>query len=115
MVAYTRAEAKVAFNHVLDNVLGRNDTSHLKLFLAEEGIIDIFDFVTLSEKIIEALVCKDTGNKGNFLPIKKGDKMLVKCFLAYDQLLEDKGIEIDYIKSRRLILIIFELAQRIGF
>jgi hypothetical protein len=69
MVSYTRVEAKVTFNHVLDNVLGRNNTSQLKLSLSEEGIVDIFDFVTLSDKIIEALVYEDTSNKGNFLPI----------------------------------------------
>jgi hypothetical protein len=66
MAANTRAEAKVAFNHVLDNVVGRNDASHLKLSRAK-GINDIFDFVTLSDKIIEAIVYEDIRNKGNSL------------------------------------------------
>jgi hypothetical protein len=35
----TRGEAKAAFNHVLDIVLGRGDGSLLK---SEEGIDDIF-------------------------------------------------------------------------
>jgi hypothetical protein len=43
MVSMTRAEAKEAFNHVLDTVLDRGDSSSLKSSLNEDGITDIFD------------------------------------------------------------------------
>jgi hypothetical protein len=42
----TRSQARAAFNHVLDNVLGRGDKSHLKSTLLQEGINDIFSLVT---------------------------------------------------------------------
>jgi hypothetical protein len=37
----TRKEAKVVYNHILDNVLGRIDGTALKTSLDEEGIDDI--------------------------------------------------------------------------
>jgi len=84
MVTLTRSEAKTAFNHVLDHVLGQDDSSFLKSSLAHEGIDDIFDFITLTDDVIDSLVYKDTNDSGTFLPVRKGDKMLVKCFLAYN-------------------------------
>jgi hypothetical protein len=98
MVTLTRSEAKAAFNHVLDNVLGRDDTSSLKLSLLDEGIDDIFDFITLTESNINTLVYEDPNKAGSFLPVRKGDKMLVKCFLSFDQHLASQSAPIDYVK-----------------
>lgn len=42
----TRKEGKVAFNHILDTVLGRGDGTPLKSALDEEGIDDIFGLTT---------------------------------------------------------------------
>ena len=41
------AEAKEAFNHVLDTVLDRGDSSPLKRSLINDGITDIFDLITI--------------------------------------------------------------------
>ena len=96
MVTLTRSEAKTAFNHVLDNVLGRDDSSFLKSSLGNEGIEDIFDFVTLTDDTIDTLVYEDINNAGAFLPVRKGDKMLVKCFLAYNLYLQNQGDESNF-------------------
>ena len=96
MVTLTRSEAKTAFNHVLDHVLGRDDSSFLKSSLAHEGIDDIFDFITLTDDVIDSLVYKDTNDSGTFLPLRKGDKMLVKCFLAYNQHLHTQGNDFEF-------------------
>jgi hypothetical protein len=49
MVSMTRAEAKEAFNHVLDTVLDRGDSSSLKSSLNEDGITDIINLITDTE------------------------------------------------------------------
>ena len=92
----TRAEATVAFNHVLDIVLDRGDTSSLKTSLLAEGITNIFDLNTISDDVIEALIYEDTADKGKFYPVKKGDKMLLRCFLAYKLYLESESEDFDY-------------------
>jgi hypothetical protein len=43
----TRSEAKAAFQHILDVVLGRADGTPLKSALDEEGIDDIFHLINL--------------------------------------------------------------------
>jgi hypothetical protein len=48
----TCAEAKEAFNHVLDMVLDRGDSSSLKRSLIEDGITDIFDLITVTVSYI---------------------------------------------------------------
>jgi hypothetical protein len=61
MVSMTRAEAKEAFNHdfdtvlVLNTVLNRCDSSSLKSSLIEDGIMDIFDLITITDDVIDSL------------------------------------------------------------
>jgi hypothetical protein len=98
MVTLPRSDAKAAFNHVLDTVLGRYNTSSLKLSLLDKGIDAIFDFITLTESSINSLVYEDPNKAGSFLPIRRRDKMLVKCFLSFDQHLVSQSTPIDYVK-----------------
>jgi hypothetical protein len=79
----TRSEAKAAFNHVLDTVLGRGDGSSLKSALLEEGVYDIFALSTLTDKAIDKLQFKDPDNNNALKPIKLAEKMLLRCFLHY--------------------------------
>jgi hypothetical protein len=83
MVTITRLQAKEAFDHVMDKVLGRDENSHLKKSLIEEGIDDVFGLITLTDKTIDNLVYQEVTKSSSQLPVKKGDKMLVKCFIAY--------------------------------
>jgi hypothetical protein len=53
MVTLTRSEAKAALDHMLNEVLGRNDTSNLQVGLVAEGIADIFDLSSLDDAFID--------------------------------------------------------------
>ena len=64
MVLTTRAEAKEAFNHVLNIVLGRGDSSPLKSSLLTEGITDIFDLITITDDVIDSLLYEDLATPG---------------------------------------------------
>ena len=95
MVSMTRAEAKEAFNHVLDTVLDRGDKSSLKSSLLVEGIADIFDLITITDDVIDSLTYEDPDD-GIFYSVKKGDKMLLRCFLTYQRYLESETGDVDY-------------------
>jgi hypothetical protein len=105
----TRIEAKEAFNHVLDTVLYRGDFSSLKSSLIEDGITDIFDLITITDDVNDSLTYKDPNDK-IYSPFKKGDKMLLRCFLAYAQSLEPATDNVDY----NPILIAIALVLRTG-
>jgi hypothetical protein len=92
----TRSEAKAAFDHILNEVLGRNDTSNLKRGLLAEGISDIFDLSSLDDGFIDYLEYHDPKDPDLTLNCVKGDKMLVKCFLAYMVQIEQTGFTGDY-------------------
>ena len=79
----TRNEAKSTFVHVMDNVLGRKDGSALKSSLIEEGIDDIFSFMSLDENTIDGLKYEDQDDDNIIKPIRLSDKMLLKCFLHF--------------------------------
>jgi hypothetical protein len=91
----TSAEAKEEFNHVLDKAPDRGDSSSLKIALLEDGITNIFDLVTILDEVIDYLAYKDPDDK-IFYPVNKGDKMLLRCFLAYQQSLESVTGDADY-------------------
>ena len=96
MVSMTRAEAKEAFNHILDTVLDRDDASPLKSSLLIEGITDIFDLITINDDVIDLLLYEDPADKGKFYPVKKGDKMLLRCFPSIPTLCRMQSGDFDY-------------------
>jgi hypothetical protein len=55
----TRNDAKLAFTHVMEAVLGRGDDTPLKSSLVSEGIDDIFSLISLDEGSISDLKYKD--------------------------------------------------------
>ena len=87
----TRAEAKEAFNHVLDVVLDRGDASPLKSSLLMEGITDIFDLITLADDVIDLLLYEDAADTGKFYPVKKGDKVLFGKYSGTE--IEHEGVK----------------------
>jgi hypothetical protein len=97
MVSMTRTDAKEVFNHILNTVLDRGDSSSLKSSLTAEGITDIFDLTTVTDDVIDNLIYVDPADPGKIYPVKKGDKMLLRCFLAYQIYLEsESGGEFNY-------------------
>jgi hypothetical protein len=75
----TRKEGKVAFNHILDTVLGRGDGTPLKSALDEEEIDDIFGLNTLTDAAIDSLQYKDASSNNAVTAVKLGDKMLLQA------------------------------------
>jgi hypothetical protein len=53
MVTLTRSDAKSAFDHILKEVLWRNDNSNLKRSLLAEVIADVFDLTFLDDGFID--------------------------------------------------------------
>lgn len=96
MVSMTRAEGKEAFNYVFNTVLDRDDKSPLKSSLISEGITNIFDLITIPNDVIDSLHYEDPAEPGKSCPVKKGDKMLLRCFLAYQIYLDSDGGVSDY-------------------
>jgi hypothetical protein len=84
----TLAEAKEAFNHVLDTVLDRGDSSSLKRSLKENGITDIFDLITVTDDVIDNLTYEDPDDK-IYYTVKKGDKMLLRFFASLPTFFRD--------------------------
>ena len=65
----TRKEGNVAFNHILDIVLGRGDGTPLKSALDEEGIDDIFALFNLTDNDIDSPKYKNKDNDNVITPI----------------------------------------------
>jgi hypothetical protein len=91
----TRLEAKAAFTHVLDSVLGRGDGTQLKTALARDGFEDIFAFSNMSQQDIGHLGYPDPNDASIILHINRGDIGLVQCFIDFILHKEQSGSPID--------------------
>jgi Reverse transcriptase (RNA-dependent DNA polymerase) len=91
----TRLEAKAAFTHVLDTVLGRGDGTQLKTALTRDGFEDIFAFSNMSQQDIDHLGFPDPNDASIILPINRGDIGLVQCFIDFILHKEQSGSPID--------------------
>ena len=78
----SRQQAQVAFNHVLDNVLGHGDNTPLKTALVNSGISDIEDFITLDDTTVDSLSYDRSPTDTN-VPLNLGNRNLAKIFIAY--------------------------------
>ena len=81
-MVFTRAEAKAAFDHVLDNVLGMDDNSALKKSLIAQGRQDIFALRSLDSASINALAYDKSPTETDIL-ISRSDRGMIMAFLAY--------------------------------
>lgn len=77
----SRVNAKLAFDHILDVVLGRDNESGLKKALLKEGYNEINDFCTLTKDVIDYLTY-DTDEVEN-IRVTNGDKGKVLAFIDY--------------------------------
>ena len=83
-MVFTREQAIKAFDHVMDNVLLRGNSSPLKQALIGEHVTDIFDLVStcsFNTEIITNLTY--TTQEQEQAPVPAGDKNLVRLFLAF--------------------------------
>ena len=72
------------FNHILDVVLRRDDTSALKRSLIDGRYEDIFSVITMSDKDIDDL-------KEDKKQLAPGDRNLIKLFIAFTKFRIFKG------------------------
>jgi hypothetical protein len=79
----TRSDARTAYTHVLDHVLGQGDGTPLKTALAHEGVDHIFQLVNLDNVTIHNLEYADSANKNAVTTVKMAEKMLLKCFINF--------------------------------
>jgi hypothetical protein len=82
----TRPQARVAFDHVISNVMGRGEEgSTLQSALVQAGIVDIFALSQLDHPTIDSLQATTTDDDGvsTTTQVRLADKNLVKCFLDY--------------------------------
>ena len=79
MMRLTRSQGIAAFDHILDEVLGR---PILKAALESEGIQDICALLTIDEETIDALSHSDEEGTTT-APLSRGDRNLIKVFLGY--------------------------------
>jgi hypothetical protein len=87
----TWSEAKGAYAHILENVLGRGDGTPPKNALDEEGINNIFQLINLDLPTINNLQYHDSSSKNAVTNVKTGDKMLLKSFLDYIATRQNEG------------------------
>jgi hypothetical protein len=79
----TRNSSKNAFDHVLDKVLNRGDTSPLKKSLIKNGFTDIHSLAMISDDIIDTLTYDDPDNSLTDVPIITADKALLSIFFGF--------------------------------
>ena len=101
MATMTRSEAKAAFNHVLDKVIERDDSSDLKIALVNDGIENIFDLLRLDQHTIDNLGYQDPDDDDRFILLKKGDRNILKSFMEFKMDLDAKGVPIDFLSLTR--------------
>ena len=89
-MVFTRQEAKAAFQHVLDNVLGKDDSSPLKQAIVAEGFEDVFTMMTMDDTIIDTLVYDKSPTEIN-VAVSRGEKTLAKGIQAYVRYLIANG------------------------
>lgn len=79
----TRAEAKVAFDHVVNTLLDRQGSLELKSALGKEGFVDLFQLLSLDDETIDGLVYEDPNDSTKTLDLKKCDKAMLKIFRSF--------------------------------
>ena len=81
-MVFTRPQARAAFNHVLDNVLGQDDDSALKQSLIAQRIEDIFSLCSNWVTTIASLTYGRSATKTR-VPVGRGYKNRLKVLFAY--------------------------------
>jgi hypothetical protein len=84
----TRPQARQAFTHIFDQVLGKDDNSPLKRAVIAQGINDVFQLVNIDENTIEDLVY-DQSDTDTDVPVQRGDKGHIRAFVFYVQYLQN--------------------------
>ena len=76
-MAFTRPQQKLAFDHVLNDVLDRDDSSGLKTSLQDNGINDILSLLGIDNFTVDNLTYERSPTEP-YHPVNRGDKGLEK-------------------------------------
>ena len=76
----SRAQAKAAFDHVLDTVLGTHGSADMKTALEKDGFDNIVVMMSIDDATIEALTYPDPSDATKMVKIKKGDVGTLKIW-----------------------------------
>jgi hypothetical protein len=97
-MVFTRPQARAAFTHVLDNVIGKDDSSPLKQSLVAQGIEDVFHLCSMDTNDIDFLVY-DKSDTELDVDVNRADKSLLRAFIAYVDNFEERGIPLSEINQ----------------
>ena len=86
-MVFTKAQCKAAYDHLLDNILEKDNTSPLKQSLTAFGIEDVVDFCALTDADIETKLEYGTPP----VPISRMDMARVKQLLCFIDHIQDNG------------------------
>jgi hypothetical protein len=89
----TRAQTQAQFDHVLNEVLDRDDDSHLKRALAQDGFDNILALVNIDDTVIPLLEYTDEANVT--IGISRGDQGLLRTFCKYVAHLKATGVSVE--------------------
>ena len=81
-MVFTKSQAKAAFNHAMDNVIGKDDTSPLKKAIIAYGIEEIHDLTTMVDSDIDDLVYNKSATETN-VHFSRPDRQLLRAFISY--------------------------------
>jgi hypothetical protein len=76
-MVYTCGDVKASFSHILNNVLGQDDGTPLKLAWSEEGIDDIFALSNLTDNDIDYLKYINKNHENDHSPIRMAKRHLL--------------------------------------
>ena len=89
-MAFTRPQQKLAFDHVFNDILDKDDSSGLKMSLQESGINDILSLLGIDNDLIENL-CYERSPTELFHPVNRGDKGLLRAFISFVEFVRNNG------------------------
>jgi hypothetical protein len=79
----TRSSSRISFDHILDVVLERDDSTPLKRALLQQGYNDIHALAVLTNDVIDSLTYDNPDDEEFEVPIMKFERALISTFLDF--------------------------------
>jgi hypothetical protein len=89
-MSFTRADSKRVFNHLLDEVLGMDDSSPLKKSLVAANYKDLFSLLAIERDTIDGLIYDRSDEEIN-VRVTAGDRSILLALLSYIIQLQNRG------------------------
>ncbi len=79
----TATQAKAAYQHVIENVLGKQTDSPLSLALKHDGLDNLYAFLNINDADIDDLKYDKPDGSATDVKVNKGDKQIICIFHLY--------------------------------